>query len=189
MSESLTILVDMDGVLANFDAEVINRIREQYPHIPIVESRPNIRIPDDYPEHRALIRGILDQPGFFYSLPLMEHAIEGYERIVDLGYNPRICSSPVRTNPTSIPEKLAWLERHFAPIFGSYVVEQAIITEDKHLFDGRALIDDNPIIKSAGEASWKHIIFDSPHNQRSTGLRLYGWLDQRLPELLEMAKS
>jgi 5'-nucleotidase len=188
MSESLTVLIDMDNVVADFDSEVLKRIGEQYPHISLVSTRPNFYIADDYPAHRGLVRGILNQPGFFHSLPIVEGAPEGLERIIDLGYEPRICTSPIDTNQSSVPEKLKWLSRNFVPIFGTRIVEQAIITRDKYLFEGRALIDDCPEINRADEAIWAHIIFNRPYNQRATGLRLNGWLDEILPEILEMVK-
>ncbi len=190
MSESLkTVLVDMDGVLAGFDKEVLNRIEARYPHIPLLGARQNFYVSDDYPEHAQLVRELSDEQGFFDSLPLVDDALEGWERIIDLGYKPRICSSPISTNPNSRIEKLDWLRRHFTPVFGSVVVEQAIITKDKHEVDGIALIDDRPEIRHANEASWKHVIFDQPYNQHVPGLRLNGWLDEALPEVLELTAN
>ncbi len=185
MMETPTILVDMDGVLADFDKEVLSRMEARYPHIPLLGARQNCHVADDYPEHWALIRELSNEPGFFDSLPQVDNALEGWGRIIDLGYNPRICSSPINTNPNSRIEKLGWLQRHFAPYFGSIVAEQAIITRDKHLFDGVALIDDRPELRGADEASWRHIIFDQPYNRHVAGLRLSGWLDKKLPEILE----
>lgn len=185
MSESLTVLIDMDGVIVDFDAEVESRIADRYPHIQLLGKRTNHYISDDYPEHKHLIREMFDQPGFFQSLPIADDALEGWERLIDLGYNPRICSSPVITNPGCKSEKLGWLEHHFVPVFGKSVVEQAIITSDKYLVDARALIDDCPEIEKANEASWAHVVYDKPYNQQTVGLRLHGWLDERLPEILE----
>ena len=185
MAESLTVLIDMDGVLANFDSEVLNRIQKQYPHIPILSARSNFYIADDYPEHKELVREISDQPGFFESLPLVDSALEGWQRIIDLGYNPRICSSPISSNPNSEREKRLWIEHHFVPFFGSYVVEQAIITKNKHLYEGRALIDDRPEVRDSDKASWKHIVFDQLYNKHIERPRLYGWRDNKLPELLD----
>ncbi len=185
MSESLTILIDMDGVLADFDREVLNRIREQYPYIPILSERSNFYISEDYPEHKELVKEVSDQPGFFNSLPLVDFALEGWQRIIDLGYNPRICSSPISSNPNSEQEKLSWIERHFVPVFGGYVVEQAIITKDKHLHEGRALIDDRPEVRNSNEANWEHIVFDQPYNKHINGPRLINWQDNNLAALLD----
>jgi 5'-nucleotidase len=190
MKERLTVLVDMDGVLADFDTEVLARMKERYPHIPQLPTRENFYVADDYPEHSELVRGLSNEQGFFDNFPVADGALEGWQRMIDLGYDPRICSSPITTNPHSTPEKLNWLNRHFAPVFGAYVVRRAIITRDKHLHDGIALIDDRPEVAHADEASWKHIVFDMSYNQSTvTELRLHGWHDDRLPDLLEMAAA
>jgi 5'-nucleotidase len=186
--EKPTVLIDMDGVLADFDQEVINRLMIRYPHIPILKQRQNFYISDDYPEHSLLLREISDEQGFFSSLPLMENALHGWQRIIDLGYHPMICSAPMKSNPYSKSEKLEWLTNYFVPTFGQYVVDQAIITSDKHLHEGVVLIDDRPIMYGADEASWKHIIFDHPYNRSSLEQpRQYGWLDDNLPNLLKAA--
>ncbi|HUY53140.1 MAG TPA: hypothetical protein VMV24_01015 [Candidatus Dormibacteraeota bacterium] len=185
-----TVLVDMDGVIADFDMEVKLRLQDRHPEILIKETRKNFYISDDYPEHSLLVRSISDEQGFFETLPLVEHALEGWQRIIDLGYHPIICSSPLGTNPYSKFEKINWLKQHFAPIFGQWVIDQAIITSDKHLFKGVALIDDRPVMKNSDLATWKHILFDQEYNRSDTDhARLRGWLDDALPELLEVASK
>jgi 5'-nucleotidase len=187
--EVLTVLVDMDGVLADFDAEIETRISGRYAHIPLAETRANFYIADDYPEHTALVRALSREQGFFDALPLVDGALEGWQRIIDLGFHPQICSSPIRSNPHSGPEKLQWLARHFVPVFGRYVVEQAIITHEKHLFDGIALVDDRPTLPDERLAVWQHILFDRPYNQGGDKLRIHGWDDPVLGEQLQKAKE
>ena len=187
MTKDLTVLVDMDGVLARYDTEVIARLKKLHPQIPIIQERTNFYIADDYGEQSQLVRDIADQEGFFESLPVGIDALAGWQRLIDYGYHPRICSSPKLTNPYSEAEKLAWLRRHFAPHFGEWVADEAIITRDKHLYDGIALIDDRPEVHSASEATWQHIIFDKPYNQHVAAPRLRGWLDDNLSELLDAA--
>lgn len=187
--ETPIVLVDMDGVLADFDKEVLQRLQDRHPHIPIVPERANFYVADDYPEHAALVRAISNEEGFFDSLPMVDGALDGWQRIIDLGYMPRICSSPIRTNPYSAPEKLGWLERHFAPVFGHWVVDQAIITRNKHKFEGIALIDDRPKLKGSDQAVWQHIIFDRPYNQNSPEPRLLGWDDPNLAHVLKAAQE
>lgn len=186
--EAPTVLVDMDGVLADFDKEILNRLAERHPDIPIAPSRVNFYIAEDYPEHVELIRSMSDEEGFFDALPLVDGALDGWQRILSSGYTPRICSSPIRTNPHSKEEKLGWLERHFVPVFGSWVVGRAIITKNKEDYDGLALLDDRPELKNAYKATWQHIIFDKPYNQQSRQPRLYGWKDSNLLELLKAAE-
>ena len=183
------VLVDMDGVLANFDSEIIARLKSRHPNIPILNNRINHYISSDYEEHEELVKSLCDEPGLFESLPLIDHALEGWQRIIDLGYHPRICSTPLGTNPNSKAEKYIWLRQNFVPVFGEWVVDQAIITQDKHLYDGIALIDDRPEIEENESAIWKHIIYDQPYNKDVKKPRLKGWLDAALPDLLKEAQE
>ncbi|HEU4914886.1 MAG TPA: hypothetical protein VFT16_05830 [Candidatus Saccharimonadales bacterium] len=185
--EAPTVLVDMDGVLADFDQEIQSRLANRHPSIPIAP-RSNFYIAQDYPEHVDLVRSLSDEEGFFISLPVVDNALDGWQRILSNGYTPRICSSPIRTNQRSRQEKLGWLEREFVPIFGKWVVDQAIIAKDKAAYDGIALIDDRPGLQSADTASWQHIIFDRPYNKQSRQPRLYGWKDSNLLHLLKAAE-
>ena len=188
MAETPPVLVDMDGVLADFDAEVLARVGVRYPQIPLLGERQKPRIRDDYPEYRELVHGVALEEGFFASLSLVDEALEGWQRILDAGYHPRVCSSPILANPYCQGEKLAWLDAHLAPIFGKAVVDEAIITREKYLQNGIAQIDDSPTIQHEEQAVWQHIMFDAPYNQSATEHpRLYGWLDGNLPALLDAA--
>lgn len=184
----------MDGVLADFDAEVHSRVAERHPDIRPLDPFPEI--PDFYvsrhypEEHYDTVRGISNEQGFFASLPMIPDAAYGWERVMRLGFRPQICSSPISTNPYSKEEKLGWLEENLAPLFGSWVVSTAIITRDKHLVSGAVLIDDRPAIQHAETATWQHIIFDQPANRGITGptiRRLKTWRDPNLPQLLRQS--
>ena len=179
------ILVDMDGVIASYDQGIIDQLTNRYPDIPILKTRKNWYISDDYPEHSRLLRDLYDEPGFFENLPLIDHALEGWQRLIDLGYHPVICSAPQQSNPRCKIEKLNWLKREFVPEFGELIVDQAIIDKNKHLHGSFAIIEDNPKVPNADLALWKQILFNQPYNQNSQiELRMYGWLDKKLPELL-----
>jgi 5'-nucleotidase len=192
MSETLkpVALIDMDGVQANFDAIILERIGERYPHIPILDTRTNFYISEDYPDHRDTIRSLSDEEGFFDCLPLVEDTIAGFHRVIEYGFHPRICSAPISTNPFSKAEKLGWLTRHLVPEFGPRIVEEAIIDKRKYLYDGVVLIDDRSGIDGQERAPWKHVVFDRPYNQDSTApFRLHGWLDPNLGNILEAARQ
>lgn len=184
-----TLLTDMDGVVACFDERVQEILTERHPHIPIVRERPNFYIAQDYPEHEELVRAISREEGFFLSLELDEHAVEGLWRVIDAGFWPRICTSPIRTNPYSEGEKREWLQRKLVPHFGSWIAEQAIVSSNKHEWGAAALLDDRPEIESAHLASWQHIVHDRPYNSHVAGPRLRGWLDLELPNLLAAAQA
>lgn len=183
------VLFDLDNTVADFDRAVQTALLQQHPHVAHPEERTNFYISHDFAEeHQALVRSISDQEGFFDSLPLVRYAITGLQRIIDHGYHPRVCSSPLSSNPGSTDEKMSWIARELVPHFGSYMLDEALITKDKAAVGGIALIDDRPTIADADTASWEHIIFDQPYNRASQQPRLYSWLDSRLPKLLHAAE-
>lgn len=194
--EKPTVLIDMDGVQADFDTEVLSRVAERYPHIQPLNPEEHPRAfyaHNNFPEeHRATVYKICLEEGFTASLPVIPGAIEGWERIMDAGYTPRVCSSPLPT-PHSEIEKLQWLEKHFVPRFGAWVVETAVVTRNKYLVDGVALIDDRPPgIKNSDQASWEHVIFDRAYNRGEAAkkyIRLNGWQDPDLAEKLACAEA
>lgn len=185
MSERPIVLVDMDGVLADFDGATEQYLRDNHPDIPIA-ARQNFYYKHDYLEaaHQVIINQLHASQYFFRNLPEIPGALDGWQRIIELGYEPRICSSPLHTNEWCKDEKLAWVEHRL----GKQAMQTALITTHKEECEGIALIDDRPEIKNAATASWRHIIFDQPYNTVvDTECRLHGWHDPNLKLLLEKA--
>lgn len=180
----MRILIDMDGVIADWGAEWDRRmdlIGDRSRHIPrhaqqrtfdLNQGRTN--------DEKAIIRTVMSVPGFYASLHLIEGAREALHGMIELGHDVRIVTSPWISNPTCASDKLAWVEHHLGAGWGLRV----IITSDKTLVAGDFLIDDKPSVTGIVEnPAWDHILFDQPYNREVTDrLRLVGWASW--PEVL-----
>lgn len=188
-----TVLVDMDGPLADFESPSNDIIRANFPDLPIVSRRREFYFKDtykDYPEVVNMVEAECRRPGFVESFPLVDGAIRGWQRILEAGYVPRICSSPLENHPTSITEKIDWLETYLVPVFGAWVVDTAIFDRDKSGYDAVAIIDDRPSLRNAKKAVWRHIVFDRSYNEAvETDFRIKNWHDPMLEAMLIRAKD
>jgi 5'-nucleotidase len=172
------ILVDMDGVLADFDRAVVETLRPRCPEIELPTTSHRIRL--QFPQYAAEIKAVTSATGFFRDLEPIKGALDGWQRLKDLGYHPRICSSPLFWHKECEQEKRAWLAAHLGPD----VAAEAHIVDDKCHCPGLALIDDIPEL-TCGPAPWPHIVFDHPYNRHAgSPHRLRGWDDPALPDLL-----
>lgn len=173
------VLVDMDGVMADFDGDAIQVV-------PVKKriERVSFYIADDYPEYAEAIRARQAEPDFFERLELVPGVLEGWQHMLDAGFLPTIGSAPLSSNPHSVSGKIKFLERTLVPEFGQSVVDEAIFDKRKYDHPAFALIDDRPDVETAGIAEWRHMVFDRTYNQLSTAaFRLMNWED---PELIPM---
>src|SRR5262249_42480455 len=138
-----------------------------------------------FPEYATQIREVTSAVGFFSGLPPIQNALDGWKRIEDLGYRPRICSSPLNAHPDCEAEKRAWT----SGLLGKQAAQDAYITRDKIGVHGLGSISVIPWIEGNKKASWQHVVFDMPYNSNSPiGWRLRGWDDRNLPDLLRAAQ-
>ncbi len=170
------ILVDQDGVLADFESEFLSRWQQKYPDLPYipVSKRRIFFIQDEYPQElRPLVEGIFHSRGFFANLPPIKGGIDAVRELRQQGHIVKICTSPLTGNKDCVQEKHDWVERHL----GGEWVRELIISNDKTLIYGDLLIDDKPEIKGAHTPSWEHVIFDAPYNRsvNDARRRLSSW--------------
>ena len=165
------ILIDMDGVIANFDRGLVRVMKKELPEIPITpyRNRTAFYFKDNFDKKDyKKIQEIERRPGFFKTLPIVPNAKEAISEISKRGHNVKICSSPLIHNPTCASDKYSWLEEKF----GSYLAKQLIITKDKTLVKGDILIDDRPEIRGNYTPKWEYVLFDRPYNKYFPGRRI-----------------
>lgn len=162
----MRILVDMDGVLADFEGGFLEIWQREHPdkaHLPRQE-RKSFFLVRQYPkEFRSIIWDIILAPGFFASFPPIPGGLEAVQEILALGHEVFICSSPMLGNPTCASDKFNWIEARLGRDWSA----RLILATDKSLVDGDVLIDDRPGMAERGiqTPTWTHILFDQPYNR------------------------
>lgn len=173
------ILVDQDGVLANFEGEFLRRWRQQNPNLPYVplQERRGFNIKDNYPKELSeKVAEIYNAPGFIANLPPISGAIEALKAMREARHIVQICTSPLLNNRDCMGEKHDWVVRHL----GKEWIKNLIIAPDKTFIRGHFLIDDRSEVPGIMQPMWEHIVFDAVYN-RDEGAkgkrRLQGWND------------
>ncbi len=170
----MKILVDMDGVVTDFEGGFLKLWREAYPDKPFVpiEQRTTFYLVEQYPtELQDFVRAIYSSPNFFRSLAPIDGCREALSELREMGHEVFICSSPLTSYRNCVLEKYEWIESGL----GKEWVNNIILSKDKTMIKGDILIDDRPNIKGCEVPSWEHILYDQPYNRGETGKRRLDW--------------
>ncbi len=172
----MRLLVDMDGVLANFEGELARRWNERHGdrvHID-VSARRHFRAIDDFPEWEEPIRAIQTERGFVASLPPLPGAIPGIQALADAGHDVWILTAHLRAWHNCVAEKFEWVDRYLGPRW----TDRVMLAKPKWLVAGDRLLDDKPDPMGGNSAAWEHVVFDAPYNQDSRAFaRVQSWAD------------
>ena len=170
MNKQLVILIDQDGVLADYTKKLLEETAREFPQLPVISARDSLhfnteqQFPREYGER---IDALSLREGFILGLEPIEGALVGINTLLEMGHDVRICTSPKKTFNPCVLEKFAWVEKYL----GQKWVERMILTRDKTLVHGDILIDDKPKISGVHSPSWQHIIYDQAYNQDAQGER------------------
>lgn len=157
-----TILVDMDGVIADFDQYLLDVSREdayRWPDGYTVEDQ-RFRFSTELLGDKVkweIHHQIICEPGFYADLPVIPGALEGLDdlsRVADVW----LCSKPLENNPTCRDDKGRWVRRHL----GKDWEKRLILAADKSMVRGDILLDDAPKAAWLDRASWQAVVYPWP---------------------------
>lgn len=170
------ILVDMDGVICDWQAQFDAFLAKHCPHIPLIP-REEITVFKSQSlyaqEYHAEIAEMMNLKGFYRTLNPIAGAVKALHEM-EKEYTVFICTAPYVTNETCASEKILWVQEHL----GDNWMDRMVITSDKTLVAGDVLIDDKPLIKGVGPRTWAHVVFDAPYN-RHIETRINVWSEWR----------
>jgi 5'-nucleotidase len=184
----MRVLVDMDGVLADFEAGFLREWRLRHPealYVPL-EERTTFYIRDQYPaEYSSQIWDVLLMPGFFRNLPVIGG---GYQALTDMraaGIEVFICTGPFIEYENCVLEKYQWVDEHL----GREWIKRMVLTMDKTIVDADYLIDDMPKITGVNKPRWQHVLYDLPKNRMETGKKRLTWANWREVMLMPTSRT
>jgi 5'(3')-deoxyribonucleotidase len=158
VTHKLRILVDMDGITADFNQALLAAYNK--------ESGENITEFTSWDfadiKHPELVNEIFRRPGFFRNLVPIAGAIEGLRKLVSEGHEVVVVSSPV--TPISASEKIEWVAEHL-PFLPS---KNLWLGHNKHHIKGDVLIDDGLHNAAAYRANWPYALIMTiayPYNE------------------------
>lgn len=155
------ILVDMDGVLADVYAKLINLEYKESGILLTSEKLYGKKEEIAFPSFDRHIRS----RGFFRTAPRISDSVEGLRYLNDK-YRVLIVSSATEF-PNSLIEKQQWLNEFYPFI----TWEQMIFCGSKDSITGDIMIDDH--IKNLGTFNGKKLLFTQPHNVYVDDASLY----------------
>jgi len=164
-----TIAIDMDGVLANVEPQLVKFYNDMYGASLTLEGIQGLSGAEAFPEDK-IARKVVNAPGFFRTLEVMPGAIEAVKQLME-DYEVYVVSAATEF-PLSLHEKYEWLQEFFPFIDWRHIV----LCGDKSIIDTDYMIDD--YCKNLDVFKGKTLMFHAYHNtQLDHHFRVRGWSD------------
>lgn len=186
-----TILVDMDGVLNEFQSFFKKKIQQLgYGYDPSGDSqyhseygilgKNNNTISKK--EQKTVAQEIMLDYDFWIDLPVMKGAKECLQWL-NKKCNLFIATTPYRFSDTYTGVKVEWLKKHFPFI----QPDQILFSKSKWELEGDAIIEDKPeTLEKCKERGMFTIAFDQKYNALvDVDYRLYSWNLSEIKKILE----
>ena len=162
----MRVVLDVDGVLADFVHGALQVINRLHPHGPfggyfVPSDVTQWEIEKLLPEHlHAELFAAFCKPGFVADLPPYEGAISIVDHLRASGHDVVIATSPWKGSDHWIPERTAWLQRYWGAIEIHHV-------HDKTGVRGDVFVDDKPahvLAWAKANPTSKALLLDRPYN-------------------------
>jgi 5'-nucleotidase len=172
MSSPIVILVDMDNTVFDLKGAIQKRWNLLYPDKPAPTHHKSWELIDSYEELYPgfgadaaddILRKTHD---LFDNLEPIDGAVEALNKLKARGCEVFFCTSPIGNYHNCLNQKYDCVKRHF----GTEWVNRIILTRDKTVVHGDALIDDKPRITGIIRPSWWHVIYSQSYNQDRAGI-------------------
>lgn len=181
------VLLDCDGILADYVGAVFDFIEQATAARPTRESIGDWHIWDSIPDKllEAAFEKRVREPGFCAGIKPFDEALRGFP-LLDQVADVHIVTSPYDGSPTWTHEREEWLKRFFGiPRHRVHHINT------KHLTRGDYLVDDKPknvrewLLHRRDHYLGHGLLWDTPHNRLDEGFwRVHSW-----PELVSIVSS
>lgn len=165
MTTKPTVLVDMDGPLADFDALFFARCELNGWLLDCTLERQRHRFATDHvldADHRRRARQMVDATHFFRDLPPVDGAISGINELTDHA-DVWIVTKPLEANTACASDKVGWVRQYL----GADWLPRLIIAPDKSMVRGDILLDDAPHLHWLDTATWVAVVYPMTWNQHA----------------------
>lgn len=181
-----TVLVDMDGPLADFDRQFFDTCAAKGWPLDCTLDTQRHRFATDHipdPKHRSAARSHVNTTRWFRDLPPAPGAIDGIRRLHQAA-DVWIVTKPLEANHHCRDDKAAWIRKHL----GAEWEPRLIIAADKSIVRGTILLDDAPHPAWFERAIWEPVVYPTPWNgdgSKWAGLPRWSW-DQTVADLFDL---
>ncbi|SFE72476.1 5'(3')-deoxyribonucleotidase [Chitinophaga sp. CF118] len=157
------IAIDMDGVMADTTQQFIDYYAKKYGVEVNRETLNGQPEASGFPHDKEIIRSFLFEPGFFRTKVVIKDSQEIIKALCEK-HEVFIVSAAIEF-PTSLNEKLEWLEEHYPFISWQNIV----FCGSKTIVQADYMIDDH--VKNLQHFKGEAIMFTAPHNINVTGYK------------------